>query len=564
MKSNLTKALLFLTAGISGLSIAFAADKAMANDLPDNTYFRLRTNTGSYVNKSGNILAPVSGANTLSKLTDSNVMYVKSRGPNGSAELANATSTNTCLGLATGLDVNAINTNSKVVYLSCDKAFNWQLTTGKLSLAITNGKFCLVTAADKRGSGQPLSIELCNSNSPVRYRVQSNTNDSDPIGFMLPPVVVPPVVVPPVVVPPVVVPPPVVPPVVVPPVVVPPKANQSDQLVNGQFFVFLNQTLNQPMNVRGGANGTKINGSPATIDFDKEMITKVGIKPNSNIIQIEANGKVVSVKENSVSGSLLETYNKVGYFDPYQSFYHDTLPNGNIILTSVKYPHLAINLKYGGKNEQFAPYMLWDKNGIEKDTDLQFKAKSIPGYVEKQVIDDPITENGIATLQQIQDKGWPLWESHIIKSCFDLKASKAQCASILGNVKHETDNWNTLREYDGPNQAIRYGYSGGSNFYGRGFIQLTHNYNYLKFQNITSRPLVSNPDLMITDLSLSSWIAVYGCLNGTFTGARLDAYVNNSNTDFYNARRVINGTDKADVISGYSGGYLNLLNIRGY
>jgi hypothetical protein len=391
MKSNLTKALLFLTAGISGLSIAFAADKAMANDLPDNTYFRLRTNTGSYVNKSGNILAPVSGANTLSKLTDSNVMYVKSRGPNGSAELANATSTNTCLGLATGLDVNAINTNSKVVYLSCDKAFNWQLTTGKLSLAITNGKFCLVTAADKRGSGQPLSIELCNSNSPVRYRVQSNTNDSDPIGFMLPPVVVPPVVVPPVVVPPVVVPPPVVPPVVVPPVVVPPKANQSDQLVNGQFFVFLNQTLNQPMNVRGGANGTKINGSPATIDFDKEMITKVGIKPNSNIIQIEANGKVVSVKENSVSGSLLETYNKVGYFDPYQSFYHDTLPNGNIILTSVKYPHLAINLKYGGKNEQFAPYMLWDKNGIEKDTDLQFKAKSIPGYVEKQVIDDPIT-----------------------------------------------------------------------------------------------------------------------------------------------------------------------------
>jgi hypothetical protein len=62
---------------------------------------------------------------------------------------------------------------------------------------------------------------------------------------------------------------------------------------------------------------------------------------------------------------------------------------------------------------------------------------------------------------------------------------------------------------------------------------------------------VGNPDWVLRpDVSL--FILVHGMSRGTFTGNKLEAYVNATTTDYFNARRVVNAVDRADVIAGYA------------
>jgi len=62
---------------------------------------------------------------------------------------------------------------------------------------------------------------------------------------------------------------------------------------------------------------------------------------------------------------------------------------------------------------------------------------------------------------------------------------------------------------------------------------------------------VSQPDL-VTRPEIAAFVLVHGMMNGTFTGKRLDRYINNSKTDYVAARRTVNGTDKASKIARYA------------
>jgi len=44
---------------------------------------------------------------------------------------------------------------------------------------------------------------------------------------------------------------------------------------------------------------------------------------------------------------------------------------------------------------------------------------------------------------------------------------------------------------------------------------------------------------------------IVGMSEGTFTGKKLSDYFNNEISDAYNARKIINGRDKAGLIQGY-------------
>jgi hypothetical protein len=44
----------------------------------------------------------------------------------------------------------------------------------------------------------------------------------------------------------------------------------------------------------------------------------------------------------------------------------------------------------------------------------------------------------------------------------------------------------------------------------------------------------------------------YGMRNGTFTGKKLSNYITGPTYDYKNARRIINGLDKWDLIKGYA------------
>ncbi len=85
-------------------------------------------------------------------------------------------------------------------------------------------------------------------------------------------------------------------------------------------------------------------------------------------------------------------------------------------------------------------------------------------------------------------------------------------------------------------------------YYGRGLVQLTWEENYMKYEELLDVPLRADPDLAL-DYNTALFVLVHGFINGVFTGAKITDYINEDGTDYYNARRCINGTDAASEIA---------------
>lgn len=96
----------------------------------------------------------------------------------------------------------------------------------------------------------------------------------------------------------------------------------------------------------------------------------------------------------------------------------------------------------------------------------------------------------------------------------------------------------------------------GVSYYGRGRIQNTWQKNYVKLAERFGVPLAADPDLLIRDGALDARVTVVGHMEGIWTGKRLDAYFNGNTSDPKNARRVVNGTDKASLIATYYEAFL--------
>lgn len=91
----------------------------------------------------------------------------------------------------------------------------------------------------------------------------------------------------------------------------------------------------------------------------------------------------------------------------------------------------------------------------------------------------------------------------------------------------------------------------GKSYYGRGYVQLTWGFNYKNAGQKLGIDLYSNPDLALHG-NVAAKILVRGMKEGWFTGRKLDQYFTDSLTDYKNARRIVNGTDKADLIASYA------------
>jgi len=134
----------------------------------------------------------------------------------------------------------------------------------------------------------------------------------------------------------------------------------------------------------------------------------------------------------------------------------------------------------------------------------------------------------------------------IIDECFlqnlDLRTQQAY---VLATVEWETaGTFEPVREAFWKSEDWRKRHLRYWPYYGRGYVQLTWDYNYKKFSKILGVDLLNNPDLAL-EPDISRFILVYGMKHGSFTGRKLTKYVNDHKTDYYNARRVINGLDKA-------------------
>lgn len=136
-------------------------------------------------------------------------------------------------------------------------------------------------------------------------------------------------------------------------------------------------------------------------------------------------------------------------------------------------------------------------------------------------------------------------------------------AYMFATVKHECDDkWQPIEEY-GKGAGHSYGnaktvtgsdgqtYS--NKYYGRGYVQLTWDYNYKNLSTALGLgdALYIHPE-QVLEPDIAYKVMSYGMRNGTFTGKNLARYINATGCDYTNARKIINGLDKADLIQGYA------------
>ena len=93
-------------------------------------------------------------------------------------------------------------------------------------------------------------------------------------------------------------------------------------------------------------------------------------------------------------------------------------------------------------------------------------------------------------------------------------------------------------------------------YYGRGFVQLTWENNYIKGEQVLKDkfdlecPMHRYPHRML-EHEPAALVLFDGSISGWFTGVGLPQYFNATTEDPYNARRVINGVDCAEQIAEY-------------
>lgn len=171
-------------------------------------------------------------------------------------------------------------------------------------------------------------------------------------------------------------------------------------------------------------------------------------------------------------------------------------------------------------------------------------------YVRKAPFGGRLTQQQVDGLNLLLDH----WERSGL-------ADNRWLAYILATVFHETAaTMQPIRERGGEKylKAKRYW-----PYYGRGHVQLTWERNYRAMGALLGLDLVSHPDLALRpDVSVK--VLFEGMTRGAsgkgdFTGKSLEDYFNATTDDPVGARRIVNGTDKAELIAGYHRNFLDAI-----
>lgn len=118
-------------------------------------------------------------------------------------------------------------------------------------------------------------------------------------------------------------------------------------------------------------------------------------------------------------------------------------------------------------------------------------------------------------------------------------------AYILATVDAEC-SFESKEEYYGASNAHKEYWKTG--YHGRGLVQLTWRRNYEKMSKLLGVDFVTYPDKVMLP-QYAPRILVQGMMEGMFTRRKLSEFINAQVADFYNARKVVNGLDKASKIA---------------
>jgi predicted chitinase len=129
------------------------------------------------------------------------------------------------------------------------------------------------------------------------------------------------------------------------------------------------------------------------------------------------------------------------------------------------------------------------------------------------------------TMRPIHEKGGAKY----FFSMYDKAGSRPAVAKRLGNTE--------------PGDGVR--------FHGRGYVQLTGRSNYQKASRLVGSDLVADPDLAL-DPEIAGKLLFAGMESGLFTGKKFSDYFKGNTEKWYEARKIINGLDKASQIADYA------------
>lgn len=155
-----------------------------------------------------------------------------------------------------------------------------------------------------------------------------------------------------------------------------------------------------------------------------------------------------------------------------------------------------------------------------------------------------------AKLDAMQNALWPLtWAAYGLATSYWETGQKMQPVREIGKGRG--------RKYGAP--AGPHGHV----YYGRGDVQLTWLANYKRAGEALALDLVRHPDLAL-DPANSARIMIEGMEQGWFTYHKMRDHLQRGKVDYINARRIINGTDKAVRIADIAQMFERALTLSGY
>ncbi len=163
----------------------------------------------------------------------------------------------------------------------------------------------------------------------------------------------------------------------------------------------------------------------------------------------------------------------------------------------------------------------------------------------------------------------PSWQKEPLDRLIDeglaRERTQEETAYVLATAYHETDRFRAMEEY-GEGEGRDYGEpvllirGKFAKYHGRGFVQLTWLRNYAVMSGYIGVDLVNEPD-RAKEPTIAAKIIWEGMIRGYFTGKGLADYINSTEVDYVSARRIVNGTDKAELIARYAEAFYDALGL---
>ena len=181
----------------------------------------------------------------------------------------------------------------------------------------------------------------------------------------------------------------------------------------------------------------------------------------------------------------------------------------------------------------------------EKREDL-FERKLFFDEVRVTLFSDSLSQSQVDGMNALLDA----WERISLIKDVDLR----WLAYVLATDFHETAfTMQPIEEY-GKGAGYEYGEPDpvtGECYYGRGLVQLTWSSNYVLAAEKTHCDMYWQPELAL-EMPIAVRVILRGMYEGWFIGKKLSDYIHGNVCDFVEARRIVNGTDRAETIAGYA------------